>query len=569
MSEHTTEIFFDIPIDQIVVNEFTKGTFFETITTTRINSANKTCQLTEDEYVLYLYLTRSINRETVERCLVDPDVLFIKNVINLFDNANPETRKAFDYINFVKDHKYEELYWRHTTHNTISTKIQPNEVEYMAKKGYLNIYTKNRRSLVVLTCFYGFEQLAIELIEKGYSTTEIYDDCTLLILACDKKLPKLCLHILTKDCLPHFIDKSNNTALIYACNRGFDTVALKLLETDCKPNHVGGSGYTALMWACTNISMENVALKLILMDSNVLYVNNKGKSALNIAYNTGLKLVALTIIKKYGKECNIKNKNTLLLQACQKNDEEMVLELLNAGCDPDCIDSTGCTPLIHATYNGMFAIVSRLLTISRNNIDYVNNNGETALLIACSNKYNNTAVHLLLNGCKAQHINKNNDTALILACRNNMELAAINILKTDCRPEHVDNYGNTALMLACRNGMETVSINLLSMNCKPDQINKTNSTALLYALHYASSKSRNVALELLKLDCSHDHVDDDGATPLLVACYSGFTDVVDRLLSKGCNIKHANKRGDSAIQLAVKYKHSNIALKLIQRGALE
>ena len=92
--------------------------------------------------------------------------------------------------------------------------------------------------------------------------------------------------------------------------------------------------------------------------------------------------------------------------------------------------------------------------------DHIDDDNDTALILACKNKFSDIALKLIeTNISLPENVNDNSDTALIIACKNNMSEVALKIIeKNHSREliEHVDNADNTALMYAFKNKMHDV-----------------------------------------------------------------------------------------------------------------
>jgi len=106
-----------------------------------------------------------------------------------------------------------------------------------------------------------------------------------------------------------------------------------------------------------------------------------------------------------------------------------------------------------------------LITTGKSNIEHVNNDGDTALTIACNNSNNllQPVVKALINTGQLNpgQANNNGDTALILACKNKLANIATMLIQTNqSKPEHVNNSGETALILACYDALTEVAENI-------------------------------------------------------------------------------------------------------------
>ena len=101
------------------------------------------------------------------------------------------------------------------------------------------------------------------------------------------------------------------------------------------------------------------------------------------------------------------------------------------------------------------------------------------------NAYNLFALALIATGkSKPEYIDDNGNTALIWACRNDMTDVAIALIATgQSLPEHVNNAGCTALLCACRNEMTDVALAIIATGqSNAEHVNNLGFTALTYAI---------------------------------------------------------------------------------------
>jgi hypothetical protein len=70
--------------------------------------------------------------------------------------------------------------------------------------------------------------------------------------------------------------------------------------------------------------------------------------------------------------------------------------------------------------------------------------------VACFKNLTQVALALIeTNESNPGHVNQQSDTALIIACKHGLSLVAVALMKTgQALPEHVDACGKTALMYA-------------------------------------------------------------------------------------------------------------------------
>jgi ankyrin repeat protein len=128
--------------------------------------------------------------------------------------------------------------------------------------------------------------------------------------------------------------------------------------------------------------------------------------------------------------------------------------------------------------------------------DQVNNEGNTALMMACFSELP------LGEKCLPQQIDKDGYTALMLACLYELPEVALKLIEVfgeKCLPEQINKYGNNALMIACYKKLPEVALKLIEVfgeKCMPQQVNNYDYTSLIWA---CEPELPEVALKLIEL----------------------------------------------------------------------
>ena len=153
-----------------------------------------------------------------------------------------------------------------------------------------------------------------------------------------------------------------------------------------------------------------------------------------------------------------------IYDSCKNNDIYNALRLLNEQNynQIDYIDEYGNTSLIWACRNGMSEIALKIIKTGLCKLDQIDHYGNTALIFACENSLSEVALELIKTGqSKPEQINITEDTALIFACKNKLSEVALKLIKT-CRSNQnqVNNVGETALFWAYTNDLTEVEIEL-------------------------------------------------------------------------------------------------------------
>lgn len=182
-----------------------------------------------------------------------------------------------------------------------------------------------------------------------------------------------------------------------------------------------------------NVSLQNALLSAIagkkheiiekLLDRGVSPDTGLEKNALIEAVDSG-DLVSLQLLLEFGANPNLalKDTNTPLARACQRNKEPAAKLLLEYGADPN-VSALSWSPLAWALDNNKELIVSHLLQYGADP-DVTMKTGATALTYACErNTFPSIVEVLMLYSKDVNTKNKSNQTPLNLAChRNKLEL---------------------------------------------------------------------------------------------------------------------------------------------------
>lgn len=149
---------------------------------------------------------------------------------------------------------------------------------------------------------------------------------------------------------------------------------------------------------------------------------------------------------------------------------------------------------------------------------------------------------------------KRGDTGLILGLReDSKKVIAALIQARDINFEVRARNGDTALMIAAYKGNRNAVLALLEKGAEPNQTGWT-------ALHYAAAVGNNDIVKIM-LDRSAyiDAESPNKTTPIMMAARAGHILTVKLLLDEGADATLKNDQGMTAIDLAVKYEHPDIA----------
>jgi len=131
------------------------------------------------------------------------------------------------------------------------------------------------------------------------------------------------------------------------------------------------------------------------------------------------------------------------------------------------------------------------------------------------------------------------------------------LLNNGVDPNEQDSRGwNPLMFAAAENKVEVVGL-LIEHGANPNLINYLGRTALMYASRYGYTQ---IVQLLLKAGANPNSTDEFGNFPsLLVAAENGHLNVVELLLEYGADVRHKDKNGETALSLAMKNKHGEVA----------
>ena len=204
-------------------------------------------------------------------------------------------------------------------------------------------------------------------------------------------------------------------------------------------------------------------------------IKNQEKDAINYLHHNDFK----------PDYVDVETKLTPLIITCTYDMEDLALEIIKTdNFRPHQIDTFGLTALDYASLHKMLDVVDKLLQIENIKVTNINSDGNTPLMNLCMHNTLENLTHECVLSVRLsepyllkiteiilkliekmeynfEQINNQGYTALILACKANMDKVALKLIQTKkSRPEHIDNFGNTALDYAKLNSMELVILEL-------------------------------------------------------------------------------------------------------------
>jgi ankyrin repeat protein len=224
-------------------------------------------------------------------------------------------------------------------------------------------------------------------------------------------------------------------------------------------------------------------------------------------------------IKKEGKD--------LWMHAKEGNLAEMK-EILATGVDIDSIDGNGCTALILASQNGKLECIQELIRLGAD-VNFQNCDGSTSLMLATR--------HL---ECIQELIRSSADINL------------------------QNNCGDPAFIYAVQNGKLECLQELIRSGADINHQNKKGYTAVMFA---SQNEKLECLQELIRLGADVNLQHQDGSTALIWASQNRKVECVQELLGSGADVNWKNKDGSTALEIASIREHPSVVKLLLDAGA--
>ncbi len=196
-------------------------------------------------------------------------------------------------------------------------------------------------------------------------------------------------------------------------------------------------------------------------------------------------------------------------------------------------------------------------------IDDVDDEGNTALLVATRKNQVDSVAELLRNGAELSVKNRFNMTAMTLAVRGGFA-GVIELLRQRSCPLHLPN-GFSALFEAVRLGHANI-VNLLLQDSAVlvDEVNLIQETPLVVA---ARAGQEEVARTLILHSADIEHRAMHDVTPLMSAAEVGAKSVVTLLLNRNAKVNAQDDKAMTALHYATRHNHLDVVRLLLEFGA--
>ena len=275
-----------------------------------------------------------------------------------------------------------------------------------------------------------------------------------------------------------------------------------------------------------------------------------------------------------------------LLNAAKYGHNETVQFLITLNVNIDFINEQGRTALMLASECGHEPVVQTLISCGAN-VNAQDKEGQTTLMIATKNDFFEIVSSLLIAGADANKADKNGESALTIACQMGLSEIGKLLIEKNAKVFTSTSSGDTPLLLsakspvlcklilsklpsnvprayllsafteACKHGKSVVIVMLLQRLQKEMEL-------------FMSSAKGSSSIKDLVIHTAVDSTLVGGITPLMIASSCGHTEVVEELLKSGANVNCTDDNGSTPLVYALNGSSENsshIVELLIHAGA--
>ena len=283
--------------------------------------------------------------------------------------------------------------------------------------------------------------------------------------------------LLREGCSPDVRDPGDNTPLMAACAKGNKDLACVLLKAGADVNATNKIGISPLINALNNEYPDSQLIQLLIhAGAEISYEPSEALSPIfMVCRNNQISHFLPDFLQKKPDVRRSGQGMTVLHMACRHlREPQYVVQLVEAGCDVEAVDTEGYTPLWQAYFNTEtgFQMTNALLEKGAN-VKAVDNEGCSLLHHALASERCTVAyIKLLIDaGCDLEGRDGLGRTPLLILCAND-NLLEVNLLEcllaTNPSVTATDHQGRSALHHLCnnRNGTAKLCRTLIEAGCQ-------------------------------------------------------------------------------------------------------
>jgi ankyrin repeat protein len=345
--------------------------------------------------------------------------------------------------------------------------------------------------------------------------------------------------------------------LLAAAKRGDGQGVQAALSQGAGPNQRDRQGHTALLYAVHQGDLTLAAALLSAGDGPDVAKMPQGLTPLMLAAARGERQLA-QILLEAGADPNRVNEDgsTALMIAAYRGDQALAAQLLQSGADPNRVDKQGDSALGLAARGNFPALMTELLRAGADP-----HQGDCWFTAASENQGDCLQVLLDL-GWDVNLADEDGETALHLACLEGHLDIVHQLLRAGVEVNPQTDLGDTPLALATLQGHGEIVRFLLDQGADPN-LGVPGETPLTLALQLPSSLGETLTALLLKFGAVPQGAD------LIGAAEAGETEKVRLLLEAGATVNAQDPTGATALMRASFRGHRQVVVQLLTAPGLD
>ncbi|XP_071085410.1 putative ankyrin repeat protein RF_0381 [Haliotis cracherodii] len=374
--------------------------------------------------------------------------------------------------------------------------------------------------------------------------------------------------LVKKGCnLSAVLDNGNNI-LHVSCLSG-NTDITEYLTAVVSIDSKGMYGRTAVMKAAA-VGNKNVFHLLVGKGCNLSAVDDRGNTILHLACLGGnVHVVEYLITHKIADiESRGQAGRTPVMIAAGTGDQKVFDLLVGKGCNLSAVDDGGNNILHLACFSDNVHIVEYLITHKIADIESRGRFGRTPVMIAAEKGKQQMFDLLVGKGCNLSAVDDGGNNIIHSACfSGNVHIVEYLISHKIADIESRDLLGRTPVMTAAEKGKQQVFDLLVGKGCNMSAVDDGGNNIL----HLACLSDNVLIVEYL---ITHNIADIEsrgqvGRTPVMTAAYKGKQQVFDLLVGKGCDLSAVDDEGNNILHLAAFAGTVGIVNRLLSESAVE
>lgn len=236
--------------------------------------------------------------------------------------------------------------------------------------------------------------------------------------------------------------------------------------------------------------------------------------------------------------------------------------LIERGADIKRADDADEKGLVLLACHSDFADIAAQLISAKANINMVDRDGITPLLIAVARRWCDCVEQLIAHGADVNFaFNLDRETPLMVAVNQVSPSLVKLLIEAGAEVNSCDIHGDTPLLMAmfdCES--EEIVEQLLDAKADINRVNNAKETALMWA---AINGLERIAAQLISHGADINKVDDVGHTALHYAIEDNYGSLVDLLLKHNADVN----LGQCILELPVRLARKYIVAQLLDHGA--